>query len=661
MIELSVPIMFDRYVDIEFGTGALKVTPAHDLNDNEIGERHKLETIDIFNADGTMSKEAHFYVGKDRFEVRKLIAKDLKTAGHVVKIEDYRNNVGRSERTNAVIEPRLTLQWFLKMGDFAKTALDAVEKEEVRFYPEHMWNMYHNWLNEDNIKDWCISRQLWWGQRIPAWYYEDHIFVAANEEEALAQAKEKTGNTALTIADLKQDEDVVDTWFSSWLWPISVFDGFENQEELKYYYPTNTLVTGWDIMFFWVARMIMAGYEWSGDLLGPEVAKEKGIHPFKDVYFTGMVRDNQRRKMSKSLGNSPDALTLIENYGADGVRFGMLSSGAAGNDIIFDAKIDPKTKEVENQSAKCDQGLKFCNKMWQGLNFLKKLEIVEEPLDEANANINRLAGAWLDNKLQQTLELIENNYKEYRLSDALMNLYNFIWNDFFSEYIEMIKPAYQKPIDRATYDQAIGFFETLMTALHPFLPFVTEEIWHQLRDRKPGEDCIVSTYPKARTYDAALIKTVDTAIDVISKVRFNRNDKGLKQKDPLSLYVKDSASAKKLYAMDGMIPIVIKRAFLSELVFTEETEISNTISFVSGTEEYLMEINKEIDKEAERERMKKELIQQEGFLVGVGKKLSNERFVSNAPEAVVAKERKKMEDAQARIKILKESLDKLDN
>jgi len=363
--------------------------------------------------------------------------------------------------------------------------------------------------------------------------------------------------------------------------------------------------------------------------------------------------------MSKSLGNSPDALALIENYGADGVRFGMLSSGAAGNDIIFDAKIDPETKKVENKSAKCDQGLKFCNKMWQGLNFLKKLEIVEEPLDEANASINRLAGAWFDNKLQQTLELLENNYKEYRLSDALMNLYNFIWNDFFSEYIEMIKPAYQKPIDRATYDQAIGFFETLMTVLHPFLPFVTEEIWHQLRDRKPGEDCIVSTYPKAKTYDADVIKNVDAAIDVISKIRFNRNDKGLKQKDPLALYVKNSPSAKKLYELDGIMPTVIKRSFLSELAFTDETEISNTISFVSGTEEYLMEINKEIDVKAESERMKKELTQQEGFVKGIEKKLSNERFVSNAPEAVVAKERKKLEDGKARIKILEEGLAKL--
>ena len=656
MVNRSVPIIFDRYVEVEFGTGALKVTPAHDANDYEIGQRHQLETVDIFNEDGTMNETAGFYIGEDRFKVRKKIVKELEASGHIVKIEDYNNKVGRSERTNAVVEPRLMKQWFLGMKDFAKTALDAVDSGEVKFYPEHMWNMYHNWLNEDNIRDWCISRQLWWGQQIPAWYLGEDIFVAKSEEEALAQAKEKTGNADLTLADLTRDEDVVDTWFSSWLWPISVFDGFDSPEELRYYYPTNVLVTGWDIMFFWVARMIMAGYEWSGDLLGEEAVKNKGVMPFHDVFFTGMVRDEKRRKMSKSLGNSPEALELIERYGGDGVRFGMLSSAAAGNDIVFDAPIDPKTKSVLNESKLCEQGQNFCNKIWNALRMLKGLEIVDAPKDENTAAINQLAGEWLENKLQQTIAKQEESFKTYRLSEVLMDLYNFIWNDFFSEYLEFIKPEYQQPIDRATYEQAIGFFERLMTLLHPFMPFVTEEMWHLLRDRADGDDCVISKYPVAKAFDTAVIEQLDAAIEVISKIRFTRVQNVMKQKEALKLSVLKSDGIEKLLAKPGMKEVILKRGYLSALEFSDTDEIEGTIAFVAGTDKFFLEANIEIDVAAEKEKIEKDLKHQQGFAIGIEKKLSNERFVNNAPPAVVDKERKKLADAHAKIKLLEESL-----
>ncbi|HFC01162.1 MAG TPA: valine--tRNA ligase, partial [Phaeodactylibacter sp.] len=558
LLNRSIPIIFDKYVEIEFGTGALKVTPAHDMNDNEIGKRHDLEVIDVFNANGTMSEAAQMYIGEDRFKAKKLILKDLEASGNLVKIEPYKNKVGRSERTNAVVEPRLTLQWFLEMKGFAKTALDAVEHGEVTFFPTHFINMYHSWLDEDKVRDWCISRQLWWGQQIPAYYYGEDIFVAETPEEALAQAKTKTGNPALTLADLQQDEDVVDTWFSSWLWPISVFDGFENQDELKYYYPTNVLVTGWDIMFFWVARMIMAGYEWSEDLLGKDFVEKHGKRPFHDVYFTGMVRDEKRKKMSKSLGNSPDALALIKKYGADGVRFGMLSSGSAGNDIIFDAPYDPKTKQTKDESKLCEQGAAFCNKMWNAMRMLKMLEQTDQPTTVRAEQINPLAKEWLESKFHELLKSLETSFKDYRLSEAMMDLYNFIWNDFFSEYLEMIKPAYGEPIDRATYDEAIEFFEKLMTVLHPFMPFVTEEIWHYLKERKDGEDCMMSQYPTpdAFVYNKNISKKVDAAIDIISKIRFNRVDKGMKPKEPLKLFVKKSETINELFGLGGLKEII---------------------------------------------------------------------------------------------------------
>ncbi len=658
MANRSIPIIQDKYVEMEFGTGCLKVTPAHDMNDNEIGERHQLEIIDVFNDNGTMSEAAGFYIGEDRFAVRKKIVKDLEASGHIVKIEDYRNKVGRSERTDAIVEPRLMMQWFLDMKDFAATALQAVDSGEVTFYPKHMWNMYNNWLKEENVRDWCISRQLWWGQQIPAYYCGDDIFVGETKEAALAEAREKTGNPNLSLDDLTQDEDVVDTWFSSWLWPLSVFDGFENQEELKYYYPTNTLVTGWDIMFFWVARMVMSGYEYAEPLLGKELVDKKGKQPFDSVYFTGMVRDNKRRKMSKSLGNSPDALALIDNYGADGVRFGMLSSAAAGNDIVFDAPINPETKAVENSSQLCGQGLNFCNKMSNALKLIKGWEVVEQPVNESAGLINSLATAWFEHKIQQNVAAIEKSFESFRLSEALMTLYGFIWNDFFSQYLEIVKPVYGQPIDKATLEQTINFYERLMTLLHPFMPFISEEIWHQLKERKDGEDCVVSSYPTAGPFDADFVKQVETAMEAISKLRDCRNQNGLKMKDSIPMYIEDNDSAQKLYAIKGLKEMVIKMSNLTDLIFTKE-EVANSVSFLAGTEKYFIESNKTVDVEAERERISTDLEYQKGFVAKVQKKLSNERFVSGAPAPVVEKEKQKLADGLAKIKLLEEALSNL--
>lgn len=658
MVNRSVPIIQDTYVDREFGTGALKITPAHDINDNEIGERHGLEVIDVLNDDGTMSEAGGFYIGEDRFKARKLIVKDLETAKHIVKIEDYTNNVGRSERTDAIVEPKLTLQWFLDMKEFAKTALDAVRSDEVTFYPKHFWNMYHNWLNEDNIRDWCISRQLWWGQRIPAWYFGDQTFVAETAEEALETAKATLNNPDLTLADLRQDEDVLDTWFSSWLWPISVFDGFERQDELAYYYPTNVLVTGWDIMFFWVARMIMSGYEWSEELLGKEFIEKKGRQPFDTVFFTGMVRDNKKRKMSKSLGNSPDSLKLIENYGADGVRFGMLSSAAAGNDIVFDAPFDKASKSVVNESKLCEQGRNFCNKMWNALRLIKGWEVTADAPDTTTKAINELAHQWMENQYSQAVEKIEANFAEFRLSDALITLYKLIWGDFCSWYLEMVKPAYQSPIDQATLENTVGIYERLMTLLHPYMPFVTEEIWHQLRERTSGEDCIVSAFPSAATYNTTLLAQIDKAKALVTNIREVRNNKGLKKREPLKVFVQETLKAKELLGQAGLKEMVTKVAFLESLEYTNEA-VDSSVSFISGTEKYFVELNQTIDMAAEKERLEKELEYQEGFVASVNRKLSNERFVNNAPAAVVDKERKKLADGEAKIKNLKEALAQL--
>ena len=663
LIHKPIPIIADSYVDREFGTGALKITPAHDQNDYEVGQRHKLPVVDILNPDGSLNEHAQILVGEDRFAARKKIKKMLEESGNLIKLEDYKTSVGHSERTDAVVEPRLTLQWFLEMKGFAKTALQAVKSDEVTFYPENMWNMFYNWLNEDNVRDWCISRQLWWGQRIPAWYYTDsegkeYILVSETAEEALKQAQEKTGNQNLTIGNLKQDEDVVDTWFSSWLWPISVFDGFETQEELKYYYPTSVLVTGWDIMFFWVARMIMAGYEYSEELLGKDFIEKHGRQPFHDVYFTGMVRDNKRRKMSKSLGNSPEALELIANYGADGVRFGMMASSAAGNDIIFDAPFDPETKSVLNESKLCEQGRNFCNKMWNALRLVKGWDVSETVEENEIQLVNKLAIKWIHQKLSQTLTEVEANFKSYRLSDALMALYKFIWDDFCSWYLEMIKPAYGEPIDQETVEQTTEIFSKLMSALHPFMPFVTEEIWQQLADRLEGEDGIVSEYPKPETFDKAFIDKIERAKQVVAGIREIRNNKGIKAKDELKVFAQDTPKSQELLDLEGIKPMIIKMANLGELTLTKD-EIPNSVSFLAGTEKFFVELEQTIDAEEERSRLSKELEYYQGFVQSVQKKLSNEKFVNNAPSQVVETERKKLADGEEKIKNLEEALAQL--
>ncbi|RMF20419.1 MAG: valine--tRNA ligase [Bacteroidetes bacterium] len=656
LIERSIPIIADAYVQREFGTGALKITPAHDPNDYEIGLRHQLEIVDTLNEDGTLNEAAQLYVGKDRFEARKLIVADLEAAGHLVKVEDYLNKVGRSERTNAIVEPRLTMQWFLSMKEFARTALDAVRNGDIRFFPPHFWNMYHSWLNEDSVRDWCISRQLWWGQRIPAWYYgeEERFVVAETPEEALELARRESGNPNLQPEDLRQDPDVVDTWFSSWLWPLSVFDGFETPDELRYYYPTSVLVTGWDIIFFWVARMIIAGYEYAEELLGPEVVAKKGKQPFRDVFFTGMVRDNQRRKMSKSLGNSPDAIALIEKYGADGVRFGLLSCATAGNDIIFDAPIDPKTGKVRNESQLCEQGRKFCNKMWNALRLVKGWQVSDAPTPAPN----RLALLWMQAKLQQTVNTIEEHYAGYRLSDVLMTLYNFIWGDFCSWHLEMVKPAYGRPLDRETYEGTLALFEKLMTLLHPFMPFVTEEIWQQLRERGPGEDCIVSPYPETGAFDEALLQKMDAARDLVTKCRELRNNQGIPQKEALRLFGRKGSPAEAWFQLEGLAELVRKMANLSAIEWVEE-EPPQALAFLTGTEKFFLEVNTAIDVAAECEKAAKELEYYRGFVASVSKKLANERFVQNAPEAVVERERKKLADGQEKIRILEETLKRL--
>lgn len=653
LINRSIPIIGDTYVDREFGTGALKITPAHDINDNEIGQKHNLETIDILNADGTMSETGGMFVGVDRFEARKMMTKALKEAGYLLKTENYRNKVGRSERTNSIVEPRLTLQWFLKMDEFAATALEAVRSDEVTFHPgSTMWNMYKSWLQKENVRDWCVSRQLWWGHRIPAWYYKEEVFVAETAEEALEKARKATGKD-LTLADLKQDEDVMDTWFSSWLWPISVFDGFEDQEELKYYYPTNVLVTGWDIMFFWVARMIMAGYEYSEELLGKDHVEKKGREPFHDVYFTGMVRDNKRRKMSKSLGNSPDALKLIDNYGADGVRFGILSSAAAGNDIIFDAPFDPETQKALNESKLCEQGRNFCNKMWNALRLIKGWDVAENVA--SGSEISALANQWIDQKFQRTLGEVDALMADFKLSDAIMHLYKFIWGDYCSWYLEMIKPEYGKPIDIAVRDKAIDIYEVLMTVLHPYMPFVTEEIWHQLRERQDGDDCMMSDWPKVGAFDNDFISSVEQVKSIVTNVRDIRNNNGIKMTTPLKLFAQKTGATATLLGNEGLKAMMSKMAFLEDVQLTEDA-VENSVSFIVGTDKFFVMLNKTVNVEEECVRLKKDLEYQEGFLNTVNKKLSNERFVNNAPEKVVAMEKKKQADATSRIESIKAAM-----
>ncbi|NJC25343.1 valine--tRNA ligase [Neolewinella antarctica] len=648
LVNREIPIIVDDYVGIDFGTGALKVTPAHDMNDNALGEKHGLEVIDLLNPDGTLNANAQFFVGMDREEARVAFVKKLKATGDLLETKPYRTSVGRSERTNAVVEPRLTLQWFLRMDDMAVTALGAVESGEVKFHPENMVNMYRSWLKPENVRDWCVSRQLWWGQRIPAWYWNDEVFVAETAEEALAEANRKHATADIKMEDLKQDDDVLDTWFSSWLWPISVFDGFKDPKELEYYYPTSDLVTGWDIMFFWVARMIMAGYEFSEDLLPKKLIEEKGKMPFKNVYFTGMVRDEKRRKMSKSLGNSPDALELLKNYGADGVRFGMMRSAAAGNDIVFDAPIDPETKEVLNTSELCNQGKKFCNKIFNANRLIQGFEQV----DRAPDPVTVLAGRWLEAKLNQTITEVDRMLGEYRISEALATLYNFIWGDFCSWYLEAIKPADGK-LSSETYELTISAFERMMTLLHPFMPFITEEVWHQLRERKDGEDCVVSTWPTAGSFDKKVIEDFTLLQDIISSTRDIRNQRGVTQKEELKLFVQRSEATEALIgAVAGAKDFVEKSGVMSSVELTDSTP-DNALPFLVGNDKGYLVLNEEIDLEGERAKINEEIARLEKQVNGVNRKLANEKFVSNAPDAVVAMERKKLADWSAKIDSLR--------
>ena len=617
-----IPVIQDSYVDIEFGTGCLKVTPAHDVNDYMLGEKYNLPSIDIFNDNGTLSEAAGLYVGMDRFDVREQIEKDLAAAGLLEKVEAYTNKVGFSERTNVPIEPKLSMQWFLKMQHFADMALPPVMNDELKFYPAKYKNTYKNWL--ENIKDWCISRQLWWGHRIPAYYLpEGGYVVAETAEQALELAKAKTGNAELTLADLRQDEDCLDTWFSSWLWPISLFDGINNpgNEEIKYYYPTSDLVTGPDIIFFWVARMIMAGYEYMGDM------------PFRNVYFTGIVRDKLGRKMSKSLGNSPDPLDLIEKYGADGVRMGMMLSAPAGNDILFD-------------DALCEQGRNFNNKIWNAFRLVKGWEVSD---DAAVPEAAELAMRWFDAKQNAVAAEVADLFGKYRLSEALMAVYKLFWDEFSAWYLEMIKPAYGQPVSRKVYDTTIAFFDNLLHLLHPFMPFITEELWQHIADRKDGESLMVSPMAAPAAYDEELLKQFEAVKEVISNIRAIRLQKNIAQKEELELQVVGENPVAAYTA------VITKMCNLSAIQsVTSKTE--GAASFMVGTTEYAVPLGNLIDVEAEIARMEAELKHKEGFLQGVMKKLSNEKFVNNAPAAVIELERKKQADAESIIKSLKESI-----
>ena len=626
LVNRVIPVIEDEYVDIEFGTGCLKVTPAHDINDYMLGDKHNLETIDIFNDNGTISEAAGMYVGMDRFDVRKQITEDLEKAGLLEKVDDYVNKVGCSERTGVAIEPKLSMQWFLSMKHFADMALPPVMEDEIRFYPTKYKVTYKNWL--ENIKDWCISRQLWWGHRIPAYYMPEGGFVVAETaEEALKLAQAK-GSKAQTIADLRQDEDALDTWFSSWLWPVSLFDGINNpgNEEINYYYPTSCLVTGPDIIFFWVARMIMAGYEYLGKF------------PFKNVYFTGIVRDKIGRKMSKSLGNSPDPLELIEKFGADGVRMGMLLSAPAGNDILFDESL-------------CQQGSAFCNKIWNAFRLISGWQVEEIECAESNKTAMR----WFDAKLKEQVAEIEDLYDKYRLSEALMAAFKLFTDEFSGWYLEMIKPAYQKPIDKETYKATLGYFEVLMKVLHPFMPFITEELYQQVKTNDEAESIMTATLKldAPTKEEKQLLADVEVMKQIIAGVRAVRNSKNIPPKEPLTL---ESVKGNQMEGIDEQL--VKKMANLSEMKEVDQKDESAS-AFMVGTNEFAVPLGNLIDVEAEIEKQEAQLQHLIGFLAGIEKKLSNEKFVAHAPEAVVALERKKKADSEEKIAALKESLAKL--
>lgn len=620
MVNREVPIILDEYVDIEFGTGCLKVTPAHDENDYNLGLKHGLDVIDIIDDHGKIRDNAGSYIGQDRFDARKNIITDLEKMDQLVKVEELQNKIGRSERTNAIIEPKLSTQWFVKMEELAKPALDAVLEGNINFHPKKFENVYRHWL--ENVKDWCISRQLWWGQQIPAWYSPNGAMaVADNAEEALKILQKD--QPELTLEQLKQDEDVVDTWFSSWLWPISVFDGMgkEGSKDFDYYYPTSTLVTGHDIIFFWVARMIMAGLEFKNEI------------PFKDVYFTGMVRDKQRRKMSKQLGNSPDALKLIEEFGADGVRVGLLMSSPAGGDLMFDETL-------------CEQGRNFSNKIWNSLRLIKGWEVAD--IDQPEHS--KIAIDWFNSKFNQELIDIEKSFGEFRLSESLMSIYRLIWDSFCSWYLEMIKPAYKQPIDKATYDASIQIMERLMSILHPFMPFLTEEVWHSLEERNEKDCIVVNAWPSQNSFDKTLLKEFDQAVEIITELRTFRKKQNLAQKNSLNLSIKLNGEWNQKF--DSLL---IKLCNIENLEYIEE-KLAGAYSFIVKSNEYFVPLEGTIDIEAKKAKLEEELKYTKGFLNGVMKKLSNERFVAGAPAQVVENEKKKQADAESKIKVLEEQL-----
>ena len=617
-----IPVIEDDYVDVEFGTGCLKVTPAHDVNDYMLGEKYNLQTIDIFNDNGTISEAAGMYVGMDRFDVRKQIEKDLEAAGLLEKTEAYTNKVGHSERTNVVIEPKLSMQWFLKMEHLAKIALEPVMKDDIKFYPSKYKNTYRHWM--ENIKDWCISRQLWWGHRIPAYFLpEGGYVVAETEEKALALAKEKTGNANLTTADLRQDEDCLDTWFSSWLWPISLFDGINNpgNEEIKYYYPTADLVTGPDIIFFWVARMIMAGYEYEGKM------------PFKNVYFTGIVRDKIGRKMSKSLGNSPDPLDLIDKFGADGVRMGMMLSAPAGNDILFD-------------EALCEQGRNFNNKIWNAFRLVKGWEVSESLAQPESAKV---ATAWFAEQLNKAIIEVNDCFDKYRISEALMTVYKLFWDEFSSWYLEMVKPAYQQPIDKATYETTLSFFENLLKLLHPFMPFITEELYQAIKERDAMDSIMVSLLPATEKYCSCTLDKMEVTKEIIAGIRNIRAEKGISPREAFEMFYKGSLDAANNC-------IIEKLANISKIAEAPESIDGASVTFMVGTTEISIPLGNNINAEEEISKMESEIKYLQGFLVSVEKKLGNEKFVANAKPEVVENERKKKADAESKIATLQANI-----
>lgn len=619
----AVPVIMDEYVEMDFGTGCLKVTPAHDVNDYMLGEKYNLPTIDIFNDNGTISEAGELYVGKDRFDVRKEIAADLESAGLLEKIEDYNNKIGYSERTNVIIEPKLSMQWFLKMDKITIPALNAVMDDDIKFYPQKFKNIYRHWMT--NIKDWCISRQLWWGHRIPAYFLpEGGYVVAETQDKALELAKEKTGNSSLTLSDLRQDDDCLDTWFSSWLWPISLFNGIlePDNKDMKYYYPTSDLVTAPDIIFFWVARMIIAGYEYEHK------------KPFNNVYFTGIVRDKLGRKMSKSLGNSPDPLELIQKYGADGVRMGLMLAAPAGNDIPYD-------------DALCEQGRNFNNKIWNAFRLVKgwDVEDIEQP-EYAHSAVK-----WFESTINATLEEVKDLFGKFRLSEALMAVYKLFWDEFSSWYLEMIKPAYQKPIDRKTYEATLGYFDTLLRLLHPFMPFITEELWQHISNRKDGESIMYASIPESGKVDKNIVDSINTAKEIIAGVRTIRLQKNIPNKETLKLQVIGKFNNENS-------SIIKKLANLSDIEEVGEKDPTAS-TFLVGTTEYSVPLGNNINIEEELNKLETELTYLKGFLKSIDAKLSNEKFVNNAPAQVVDGERKKKSDAESKIKTIEESISKL--